>query len=825
MGRWQQREQYLALDRQAQNPSFPVIPVLLPGTDPALGFLSLNTWIDLRAGISHPVTLSMLAEAVQGRPAGPQLRQQTAAALATICPYRGLRYFREEDAPFFFGRDAFIERLTSALTQHQLVAVVGASGSGKSSVVRSGLVPRLRQHGGTHTWDVVTILPGENPLQSLAAGFVPLLEPNMTEVDRLREVGKLSESFASAEISLGDVVSRTLEKQPGTDRLLLIVDQWEELYTLTHDESARKRFLDELLRASASSAMSAVLTLRGEFFDHALAYRPLSDRLQGAVVNISRMTREELRQAIELPAQKVGLRFETGLVNRILDKVEGQPGNLPLLEFVLTELWKERQGDVLTHATYEEMGEVQGAVASHAEKVFERLLPAEQEVTRRVFSRLVSVGAEIERTSENVEARYTRRRATFNELGEESRPVLRKLADSHLIVTGRNEATGEETVDLVHEALFKAWDRLRKWIDEDRQFLLWREQLRTLLDISAASHYDNSTLLQGKLLAEAQERLARRKADLSAREQKYIQDSIEFDSRKTLLRWAAIAGGSLAVVLASALFFYQNRLPTSGVTNANATPQPQPSPSVTAEERPTPGKPTDTVFARDAFSLTPPQGTAVVVGSIDRVPSISPRFGGDFSVRFQTALKDRTADENRDGLISIAEATDKTAQVFKEQGSAVRPMAFGSAGDIALYSTSSSPERYAHVHAVLIAIEDYGPSKLPGALKDIENFKNLLEEPGNQLFGDVKIISLPNEKATRGGILQEIRKLKSTSTEDDLVVVYFSGMFVYRGDGKSNDAVPSVATHDDLEKGIGMLELMSLLQELKAKQRLIIFDA
>jgi hypothetical protein len=136
MGPWQQREMYFALDRQARDPKFPVIPVLLPGADPVLGFLGQNTWIDLREHAAEPAPINILALAVRGEPPSPELREQLSTTMATICPYRGLLYFREEDAAFFFGRDTTISQLTGAIKNNSLLAVVGASGSGKSSVVR-----------------------------------------------------------------------------------------------------------------------------------------------------------------------------------------------------------------------------------------------------------------------------------------------------------------------------------------------------------------------------------------------------------------------------------------------------------------------------------------------------------------------------------------------------------------------------------------------------------------------------------------------------------------------------------------------------------------
>jgi hypothetical protein len=155
LGPWQQRERDLALSRQARQRQFPVIPVLLPGADTALGFLSLNTWVDLRPRLDDPFSLEILRKAVLAEPAGPDMAARVRATLATVCPYRGLRPFREEDVPFFFGRQVFIDRLTQAASRQPLVAVVGASGCGKSSVVRAGLTPRLRRDAKGVAWEEV----------------------------------------------------------------------------------------------------------------------------------------------------------------------------------------------------------------------------------------------------------------------------------------------------------------------------------------------------------------------------------------------------------------------------------------------------------------------------------------------------------------------------------------------------------------------------------------------------------------------------------------------------------------------------------------------
>jgi WD40 repeat protein len=513
MGPWQQREKYVALDRQAHDPRFPVIPVLLPGADPVPGFLCQNTWVDLRERPDDPVRLAILAGAIRGEPPGPAIQEKVQATLAAICPYRGLLPFREEDAPFFFGRAEAIKRLLQDVANRNLLAVVGASGSGKSSVVRAGLVPALRRDR-TPVWEVATLVPGDRPLHALATALVPLLEPEKTdETDRLITVNKQVRALQDGDLQLRDIVERVLQKQPGTDRLLLIVDQWEELYTLTRDDGDRRRFVDELLEATTRAPLAVVLTLRGDFVGHVLAYRPLSDRLQDAQINLGPMTRAELQQAITAPAEQIGLSFEAGLVARILDDVGDEPGNLPLLEFVLKRLWEERHRGLLFHEAYQTMGCLQGAVARKAEEVFGHLSALEQQAVRRVFLQLVRPGEGVE---------DTRRRARFAEIGEPSWPVVQKLADARLLVTAPSGTASEETVEVSHEALIQNWDRLKAWINEDREFLLWRARLRGLLAEWQHSHEDESILLRGPLLAEAERWLQDRGDQLSSEERDYI---------------------------------------------------------------------------------------------------------------------------------------------------------------------------------------------------------------------------------------------------------------------------------------------------------------
>ncbi len=516
MGTWQQREQHLALERQAKDETFPVIPVLLPGADPALGFLQLNMWVDLREGVNALGSLAVLEAAIEGKPPGPDAQHQVAAALASVCPYRGLRPFREEDAGFFYGRESYTERLAAAVERHSLVAVVGVSGSGKSSVVRAGLIPRLRTSAEV-VWDVITMVPGERPLHSLVAALLPPSD-SVDEFDHLAMVGKRAAHLADKTVQLRDVVSLVLEKQPGTDRLLLVIDQFEELYTLCKDDEARERFLEEILDASAGGALSVVLTLRGDFFGRALAHRALADRMQDAVINVGPMRRDELQRSITQPATQVHLEFQPRLVDRILDDVGEEPGNLPLLEFVLASLWEKRRGGLLHHDAYEEMGGVQGAIANRAEEVFDRLEAAQKVAARRILLQMVRPGE----TSDD-----TRMRAILPERDALAVDVVRKLADARLVVTGLDAATAHTTVEFSHEALIRHWGRLTEWIDENREFLRTRSRIEVqVAQWEEDGHSDDRLLPRGRPLAESEELLAAHADELSPPLIDYINASI-----------------------------------------------------------------------------------------------------------------------------------------------------------------------------------------------------------------------------------------------------------------------------------------------------------
>jgi WD40 repeat protein len=461
------------------------------------------------------------------------------------CPYRGLSAFREQDAPFFFGRGAFTDRLVKAVHKKSLAAVIGPSGSGKSSVVFAGLLPQLRHEEG---WLISSFRPGPAPFQALAATLLSVLAPEKSEVDRLVDISKLADALRQGSLTLQSIGERILEKDGTAAQLLLIVDQFEELYTLCPSESERQQFLDVLLApigtppGGANARLRLALTLRADFVAHALTHRPFADALQDADVKLGPMTREELQEAIEGPATQLRVGIEDGLTERILDAVQEAPGNLPLLEFALTQLWPNQSNGHLTHAAYDKIGGVGEALAKYAEEKFDELSPEDKTRMQRILLQSVRPGEEHE---------DTRRRATRSEIGEESWRLVARLADMRLVVSGRDESSGQETVEIVHEALIREWGRLHQWTATDRAFRIWQERLRAAMQQWKVSGNDEGALLRGSLLVEAEDWFKKRQSDLSPAEREYIQASLRLQAAKERLRrWiTASALGAAAVML------------------------------------------------------------------------------------------------------------------------------------------------------------------------------------------------------------------------------------------------------------------------------------
>ncbi|MGB7925125.1 MAG: TIR domain-containing protein [Pyrinomonadaceae bacterium] len=549
IGSWEDLEYKLAVDRMAKDRSFRVFLVLLPGlpepfdTSQLPPFLSTRTWVDLRKGVEDARSFQSLVNAIKGLPLGPE---RPIESRDDVCPYRGLQPFDEEHAEFFFGREGDIQRLVEKLKTTRFLAVLGASGSGKSSVVRAGVVTRLKRGvlPESDTWTIRVFTPGAHPLTNLAA--------NLLRLHPKGSMGRTLDEMSTDERTLHLAVQLALAERPASERVVWVVDQFEEIFTLCNDEKERAQFLANLLYAAfiPGGRNAVVLTLRADFYQKCAAYPELSERIAANQFLVSPMDEKNLRQAIEEPAWHVGLEFEQGLVETILDDIQSQPGALPLLEHALLELWERRRGTMLTLEAYRESGGVQGAIAKRADTIYDSFTPEQQAIVRRIMLRLTQPGEGTE---------DTRRRASMDELvtraGENKtvEDVTHVMANARLLTTDTDEQPGKQVVDVSHEALIRGWPRLRKWIEEDRAGL---RILRRLTE--AAREWqpakDESLLYRGARLAQAVEWRERNEMALNELERKFLdasmaaQRAVERRKRQAII--ALAAGLVVAVALA-----------------------------------------------------------------------------------------------------------------------------------------------------------------------------------------------------------------------------------------------------------------------------------
>lgn len=498
---------------------------------------------------------SWLPVIVQNLLATPPTWQSMGAVVS--CPYRGLSAFQEQDTVYFYGRETITQQLVTAVKTKHLVAVVGASGSGKSSVVFAGLIPQLKRDKSQH-WQIVSFRPGNNPLESLAIALHRELgtKKDISPNSRLQEL-EIEVQLKQSHSTLSNFLESLISISPKS-HIILIADQFEELYTLCQDTGERKIFLDNLLNAVNSiPGFTLVLTLRADFFGEALSYRPLSNALQDAQVNLGPMNALELESAISQPALSLNVQLEPGLTQRLIDVVLNSPSHLPLLEFTLTQLWQRQQQGWLTHQAYTEIGTIETALANHAESIYAQLSATDKQKVQQIFIQLVQPG------EYNTDIR---RLATRGEVGAENWNLVTQLANARLVVTDINKLTKIETVEIIHEALIRNWRRLKQWMQTDGDFRRWQEQLRTIMRQWENHQQDTGGLLRGKSLIDAQEWLRQRENQISANEQNFIIQSLELQKKESQAQNAAknriiiaLSGGLLGVLLLAGVALWQRQ--------------------------------------------------------------------------------------------------------------------------------------------------------------------------------------------------------------------------------------------------------------------------
>jgi WD40 repeat protein/serine/threonine protein kinase len=436
-------------------------------------------------------------------------------------PYKGLRAFQASDNQDFFGREKLIAKLMNRMSEKgeysRFLAVVGPSGSGKSSLVKAGLIPALWRGGiaGSEKWFVVEMLPSARPLDELEIALMKVAANHAANLKELLH----RDAYGLARIA------NLILPNDGSE-LVLVIDQFEEVFTMSDDEAARQQFLDLLYAAvtDARSRVRVIMTLRADFYDRPLHYNHFGEMIRSRLETILPLSAEELQSAIHKPAERVGLVFEEGLVASMVANLTYQPGALPLLQYALTELFEHRKGRLLSREAYETIGKSTGAVARRADEIYEGFDEAGKAATKQLFLRLVTVtdGAD-----------DTRRRVSRMELlalGDESE-LIEEVIDTYssyrLLTLDNDPISRTPTVELAHEAILREWQRLREWLNESRDELRIQRQVSVMTKEWTDAKRDKSFLARGIRLERFGAWVENTQISLTPIEREFISKSID----------------------------------------------------------------------------------------------------------------------------------------------------------------------------------------------------------------------------------------------------------------------------------------------------------
>lgn len=562
---------------------FPVLQ--LRSSETTLGFSGAPIWdnqqhvvIGMFVSIVRPDSNERMSETAFVIPIETLRKVCPELLLTDICPYRGLEVFEADHLHYYFGRETATRELLNLLSRLDFVAVVGVSGSGKSSLVRAGLAK------GLQTWSIPGLTerlrcvfnPGSTPLLNLVLALATLSPRNTKRLAKsfniqtsalIKERAARHKANDALNVQPPRTLAAALQKLYQSQGLLLIVDQFERLYTECQDEIIRNQFIDTLLLAAGEN-IKVILTLRADFYAQALAHTGLAQVIKENQMTLLPMDEGELRQVIIEPAKTLRRSFQPGLAERLIVDVRGRAGDLPLLEFALMELWElDAESGVLTLASYEGLGYeapdgkrfpgLQGAIAQRAEQVWQRLSEADKVVAKRIFLGLITPGNVDERGKQIVE--NSSRRAWQAELDERAQQVAERLVSSRLVTTGKDPLSEQATVEVAHEALLRAWPRLQQWLVDYQPFLHWyNRELTPFLHRWLDQKQHSDFLLPLASLNQAQYWLQQYPDELSGSPVKYIQAShekqelerIALERRRRRITWTAVGAAIIFLFLA-----------------------------------------------------------------------------------------------------------------------------------------------------------------------------------------------------------------------------------------------------------------------------------
>jgi CHASE2 domain-containing sensor protein/energy-coupling factor transporter ATP-binding protein EcfA2 len=414
------------------------------------------------------------------------------AANTTECPFPGLQSFADKKYhKYFFGRDSLILELKYELDKHNFIIVLGPSGSGKSSVVLAGLIPDLQREEAS--LELIYVKPDKSPVENLE-----------------KEMSKSSQG------------SR-----------IFVIDQFEEIFTLCTEVSHRELFIRKLTEISQEQRV--ILTMRSDFIANCNDYSYLMNLIENQRTWVRSMSAINLLDAVKEQLDKVGLKLESGLKSAILSEIEGEPGEMPLLQYVLQKLWDEPEGEYLCHDKYNKMNRIKGAISSTADAFYNILSPAQQKHVRYIFEKLIYIDESFSSDEEGVSLKDTRKRIDLNDLVndtyhfDETQDLVKKLADKRLISTSGDETSVK--IEVVHEALIRHWPMIQKWLKESRGRLKLQQQISPLMQCWQVNQEDDRDLLRGNFLTEVLEQLDKSADSFNKSEVKFIRASQELPLR------------------------------------------------------------------------------------------------------------------------------------------------------------------------------------------------------------------------------------------------------------------------------------------------------
>lgn len=441
------------------------------------------------------------------------------------CPYVGLAAFREYQQPYFFGRQQLVDTVMVNVATDRLLAIIGSSGSGKSSIMLAGVIPLLKQgaiaaqdgHPASDQWRYSQrLVPGSNPLANLGRAIVPKGEDGQLDVTVASKFAFVADGCRREPDYLVKLINET-----GDTPFVLIIDQFEEIFTLCTDEAERHAFIENLIALiqSPGARHTVILTMRTDFESFVARLPEFQTHFEEAIIRVTPLNAAELRAVIEQPAAMIGLKFEEGVVDALVQDVLGEPAALPLLQFTLLKLWEKRDRNRITWDTYKTLGGGRLALARSADQLYESLIPEEQLTARRILLRLVRPGDGLEITSNRV------RRTVFYQTGEARDRldrVLQRLVDADLLRLSAGEKPADDQIEVAHEALVRNWPRLVGWLEDERGRIRERLRLTAAAEQWLKLDRDPGALLRGALLDDA-----RRHPDLSELEEAFIAASVE----------------------------------------------------------------------------------------------------------------------------------------------------------------------------------------------------------------------------------------------------------------------------------------------------------